>query len=166
MLRFGCALIVVACIVSNANTQNANRVPKKSRPTVLVDPGKDPTKDFARVTYESNFNKKQGMPNSCFTLEGMNHGNTLACPIDLDSINAPGRIVDVHMYCSPSGSGACQHTVQCPGGGICDKHIDRSTPNPSQLVNGKYRKLTWYGWTDNGDNATLTIVVYVDPKPL
>jgi hypothetical protein len=157
---------LVACLIGpSALSQTAQAKPlPKPRKIKLIDARAELPKGLPIVAYEFNFNKQQGLPNSCFTTEGMQYGNTLLCPISLDSIQAPGRIVDVDFRCSPAG-GACDHTVQCPGGGICDKHSYRSDPNPDQLRNGKYRQLKWYGWTNNGGNALLTVIVYVDPTP-
>jgi len=111
-----------------------------------------------------NFNKMQGLPNTCWTAERMKSGNRLGCPIDLDAEGVPANqyIRDMEGSCSPA-SAICDHTLQCPGGGICDKHLERSAPDPNQLRNGKYRKATWYGWTNDVNNATLTIRAEVGP---
>jgi hypothetical protein len=161
------ALVIFALLNSNAilNAQTTAPKPGSNIKVILIDPHKSFTKGIATVAYQFNFSKKQGYPSSCWTPEPMQFGNTLACPIDLDSIGAPGRIVDIDFRCSPVNSKPCQHTVQCPGGGVCDKHLYRSNPTPAQMVNGKVRKATWYGWTDDGNDALLTVIIYVDPTP-
>lgn len=110
---------------------------------------------------EFHFNKKFGDPNSCMIQEKMNGGNTLRCPIDLDAVGASGRILDMHGECSPQNSDPCRHTAECPGGGICDLHLYRSEPDPNKLMNGNFRQANWFGWTDDGNKATLIIRVYV-----
>jgi hypothetical protein len=120
---------------------------------------------------ELHFSKKQNYPNTCWTAKGMQYGNTLVCPINLDQENVPAnlRILDIHGSCSPATGagrgdwGPCSHTIECPGFGICDKHLYRSSPDPNQLTNGNYRQANWYGWTNDGNEALLTILVTVGP---
>jgi hypothetical protein len=151
-------------LAQERNSEKGQKPPKTRTYTLFAKGQPAPVTQIV----ELHFNKKYQYPNTCFTTEQMQFGNTLVCPIDLDAENVPSglRILDVHGWCSPNppgDPGPCAHTKECPGGGICDKHLYKSQPDPNQLANGNYRKASWYGWTNDGNNALLTIKVLVGP---
>ena len=154
-------LMLMVTVFVAQNTTSKKSKPKLPQSTAVFNSTTLKAAGPVEQILEFHFNKRFGAPKSCMIQEKMNGGNTLACPIDLDSVSAPGRILDMHGSCSPANSDACRHTAECPGGGICDLHVNRSEPDPNQLVNGKFRRATWYGWTDDGNNATLVIRVFV-----
>ncbi len=106
---------------------------------------------------EYHFNKKYGAPSSCMVDEKQHGGNMEICPIDLPA-NVPGGIVQVNFSCSPVAA-PCDHTVECPSGGICGPHLYSTEPH--NLPADKPRSLKWYGWTDDGNDSVITLRVFV-----
>ncbi|MBI3716554.1 MAG: hypothetical protein HY255_11225 [Betaproteobacteria bacterium] len=108
-----------------------------------------------------NFNKQWRVPNTCLIdpPEKVKGGDMLKCSISLPTNLPKGYFIsDVQFSCQPSGSGPCNHTVECPGGGICITHVNKT--EPANLPVAKVRDVTWYGWTDDGNNATLSFKVF------
>lgn len=114
--------------------------------------------------YEFRFDKHMRFERGgCLTDEKSRWGNILKCPISLPA-NVPGEIVQLSFRCEPPGSNTpCGHTVECPGGNACSEshpeHLFATTP--ANLPTNKPRSLDWWGWTDDGNPATLIFDAYV-----
>jgi hypothetical protein len=105
-----------------------------------------------------HFNKQSGLNNTCWSpvKEGNNNGNLLACRINLPD-NVKGSIANVVFSCE--GATPCQYTHECPDNGSCGGHPYKTEPH--NLPVDKPRVINWYGWTNDGNNATLSFTVTV-----
>jgi hypothetical protein len=116
----------------------------------------------ALTVYEFRFDKAVAYGRGgCATTERSMWGNILRCPMTLPA-NVPGGIIQLRYRCEPPDSyGACGHTVECPGGVACSEASHLYPTTPDNLPVNKPRSLDWFGWTDDGNHATLIFDAYV-----
>jgi len=128
--------------------------------TLLIFAFRSPDAAHAQQTFSVDFSKKMGVPNSCMTVEKDNGGNYLHC-----RIAAPYgmSIRGVFFTCQPVGSAPCQATRECPGDGVCDKHPNPVEPVGFNLAQPGLRAVDWWGWTSDGDDASLHFDVLISP---
>src|SRR5438309_2775479 len=114
-----------------------------------------PATALAQQTFSVDFPKKSGRPNSCMITETDGGGNYLRCRIVVPSgVPADLYIRSVFFSCIPQGSRPCNSTQECPGGGV-NKHPNPVEPIGFNVIQPGVRAVEWWGWTNNGDDATL-----------
>jgi len=114
----------------------------------------------SKTEHVFHFNKQQGLNNTCWSpvKEGNDGGNLLACRINLPP-EVEGTIVEVRFQCEAQNQKVCQFTHECPDNGSCGNH--RYKTEPHDLPVDRPRGVDWYGWTNDGNNATLSFTVVV-----
>ena len=129
--------------------------------TIAPKPATKDAKSFALTVYEFRFDKAVAYASGgCATTERSMWGNILRCPMTLPAA-VPGGIVQLSFRCEPPDpKGACGHTVECPGGVACSEATHLYPTTPDNLPVNKPRSLDWYGWTDDGNHATLIFEAY------
>lgn len=112
--------------------------------------------------YSVDFPKKWERAGTCMQQEQINGGNFLHCHIEIPAGAFPGQYIrQVTFTCEPANSGPCQHTIECGHSGTCGYHA-----NPVEPVGFNGQNLTavdWWGWTVDGNDATLHFDVVVGP---
>lgn len=119
---------------------------------------------LAQQMFSVDFPKKFGRPGSCMIKEMDSGGNYLRCRIVIPSgVPANLFIRSVFFTCMPEGSGPCNSTQECPGGGVCITHPNPVEPIGFNVMQPGVRAIDWWGWTNNGDDATLHFDVTIGP---
>ncbi len=164
-LRLGIALLLVLAAAAFGQDSKEKIIGYKGVHWLIAPKAEDPgAKSFALTVVEFRFDKKVAYGSGgCATPNRSMWGNILRCPITLPA-NVAGGIVQLTYRCDPPDpNGACGHTLECPGGVACSEgatpHLDPTTPN--NLPINKPRSLDWWGWTDDGNHATLIFDAYV-----
>jgi hypothetical protein len=163
--RLGLGVLLLLVTVAVALAQEREKMPagyKGVHWTIAPKPATKDGKSFALNVYEFRFDK-QALYGSggCWTTEKSMWGSILRCPMTLPA-TIPGGIVQLTFRCIPDDpKGPCGHTIECPGGNACSeaKHLFPTTPD--NLPVSKPRSLDWWGWTDDGNHATLIFNAYV-----
>lgn len=131
--------------------------------TIAPTPADPSAKSFSLTVVEFRFDKAVAYGSGgCATPDKSMWGNILRCPIKLPD-NVTGGIVQLSYRCDPPDpKGACGHTLECPGGVACSEGTPHLYPTtPSNLPINKPRLLDWWGWTNDGNHATLIFEAYV-----
>jgi hypothetical protein len=164
-LRIGLALLLVLAAVVVGQEMKDQAVGYKGVHWLIAPKPTDPgAKSFALTVVEFRFDKAVASGSGgCATANKSMWGNILDCPITLPA-SVPGGIVQLSFRCDPPDPlGPCGHTVECPGGVACSEgaipHLYPTTPN--NLPINKPRSLDWWGWTNDGNHATLIFEAYV-----
>jgi hypothetical protein len=119
---------------------------------------------LAQQVFSVDFPKKFERPGSCMIKEMDSGGNYLRCRIIIPSgVPANLYIRSVFFTCVPQGSGPCNITQECPGGGVCNTHPNPVEPIGFNVMQPGVRAVDWWGWTNNGDDATLHFDVTIGP---